>query len=151
MRFLDPPTLDAGRRGLPGDEIDGHLSAFFRAEMPSPWPGAPVPDETPVILRPTPVRQSFFRSRMALAASVALLIAGAWLLGDSFKDAPDNRPDASGFSDSTANTRDRTDDGMPVRVNKRLIPTKDGIGIRFTITPDLPEKSGNKSGSGILP
>jgi hypothetical protein len=154
MRFLDPPTLDAARRGLPGDDLDGLLSAFFRTEMPCPWPGAPVPEETPVIFRPAPVRRSSFRSRLALAASVALLIAGAWLLGDSFKDAPDNHPDASNLTDSTADTTGRTDDGTPVRIRKNLIKTNDGIGVIIIITPDLPEgsrKSSNESGSDILP
>ena len=87
MRFMDPPTLDSPTRGRSGDDLDGLLRAFFHAEMPHPWPGAPVVEETPVVLsRPVTARpRSLFRSRMALAASVALLLGIPWLISDSFK------------------------------------------------------------------
>jgi hypothetical protein len=46
-----------------------------------------VPEEAPVVLpRPMPARGSLFRSRLALAASVALLLAGGWMLSGSFAE-----------------------------------------------------------------
>src|SRR5438046_2941308 len=116
MRFTDPPTLDAGQHGRLGDDLDGLLSAFFRSEIPSPWPGSPLPEETPVILRPAPARKSFFRSRLALAASVALLISGSWLLSDSFKDAPTSgKSDVSVFTGTAT-----TEDNRPVKVKRSV-------------------------------
>jgi len=124
MRFLDPPSLDAGRRGRFGDDLDGLLSAFFRSEMPSPWPGSPVPEEAPVILRPRPVqtRRSSFRSRLALAASVALLISGSWLLSGSFKETPANGKSDVSVSTGTATT----DDARPVKWKRSITETEKG-------------------------
>jgi len=85
MRFMDPPSLDSPARGRSGDDLDGLLSAYFRAEMPDPWPAVVVPEEAPELLPlPMPARRSLFRSRLALAASVALLLVGPWMLSDSF-------------------------------------------------------------------
>lgn len=97
MRFVDPPTVSSPWRGNAGDDLDGLLKSFFRSEMPNPWPDAPHAEEAPVILAvgPMPKRRSFASSRFALAASVALLVGGAWLLGGAFDGDPD-RPDITG-------------------------------------------------------
>jgi hypothetical protein len=74
MNVIVPPRV-------PPDEIDGLLRAFFRAEVPHPWPAwkAPAaPQTTPV--RPAPSRPAPWRSRLALAASVALLALSALFL-----------------------------------------------------------------------
>jgi hypothetical protein len=62
----------------PGDELDGLLRAYFQAELPDPFPSleAPAPRAVSLSPRPAPSRWNLFRSRLALAASVALLIAG---------------------------------------------------------------------------
>ena len=60
MRFVDPPTLASPWREQPGDDLDGLLTAFFRSEMPSPWPGAPEPEEADLVLR------DLFKSRSDL-------------------------------------------------------------------------------------
>jgi hypothetical protein len=58
------------------DEVDQLLSAFFKAEKPHSWPAVKVPSASP---RPQP--RSLVRGRLALAASVAILLGGqAWLL-----------------------------------------------------------------------
>lgn len=136
MRFADPPSLDAGRQSRFGDDLDGLLTAFFRTEMPSPWPGTPLPEDTPVLLRPAPARkQPFFRSRLALAASVALLISGSWLLSDSFKETP-----ANGKSDVSVYTGTATtDDGRPVKVQRRVTETDKGKRVRIDIE-ELPRE-----------
>ncbi|QDU18748.1 hypothetical protein [Urbifossiella limnaea] len=58
----------------PTDGLDAALSDFFRSEMPKPWPAAPALATVPT--RRDPGR----RARLTLAASVALLAAGCWLL-----------------------------------------------------------------------
>lgn len=86
MRFLDPPALDSPMTGRPEEDLDGLLNAFFRSEMPNPWPSAPLAEDTSRLLPlRMPTRKSLFRSRLALAASVAFLLAGPWLLSGSFK------------------------------------------------------------------
>jgi hypothetical protein len=63
----------------PGDDLDELLSAYYQAEMPSPWPELNVPAQVSVL----PTRLVFWRrikrSHLALAASVALLIGGSLL------------------------------------------------------------------------
>jgi hypothetical protein len=55
--------------------------------MPDPWPSATIPEEAPRILpQPMPARRSLFRSRLALAASVAILLVAPWMLSGSFKE-----------------------------------------------------------------
>lgn len=66
------------------DELDTLLHAFFRAEMPSPWPQLKAPITSPASLEETatasPSWWSRSRSRFALAASVALLMLASWWL-----------------------------------------------------------------------
>jgi len=65
-----------------GDDLDALLGAFYKAQMPTPWPAFPPPARPrtlplrPQARRPWPV----VASRLALAASVALLLLGFWLL-----------------------------------------------------------------------
>jgi len=75
-----------------GGEMDRLLYAFYRAELPKPWPAFQAPAQAPAVL-PFPVpsakRPLLSRSRLALAASVALLIGGLALLTGKFGgDAP---------------------------------------------------------------
>jgi hypothetical protein len=55
----------------PGDELDELLRAFFYRQMPNPWPPS---------RRPTTNGRGLIRSRWSLAASVAVLVAGSFLL-----------------------------------------------------------------------
>src|SRR5437773_4220640 len=88
MNVVNPPnTLPHGGRP-PEDDLDGLLRAYFRAEMPDPWPSFEAPAPRNGVLpfrRPQqPRRFNLWRSRLALAASILLLIAGAlFLLGGS--------------------------------------------------------------------
>jgi hypothetical protein len=130
MRFVDTPTRDAPWGEHPGDDLDGLLKAYFQEEMPSPWPGAPDPEElSPLTVSPLPRRRhSLWNSRYALAASVALLLAGGWLLSGRFQDLGTNSS-ASTFTDETATT----EDGRPVKM-KISLPLKSGkLGVQIDI------------------
>jgi hypothetical protein len=85
--LLSPPT--GPRQDTPGDDgLDTLLRAFYKAERPDPWPSFEAPADQRVLLAlsPTPRRpQPLLRSRLALAASVALLVAGPWLLDGALK------------------------------------------------------------------
>jgi hypothetical protein len=67
-----------------GDDLDGLLRAFFRAQLPSPWPASPVPPADSARLRRPPSGCGLMRSRWALAATVALLLLGSLLLPRRF-------------------------------------------------------------------
>jgi len=86
MKFLEPPGTESSGFARPPEDVDQLLQAFFRAEMPSPWPEMKVPAEPPA--RITPRTRSLVRSRWALAASVALLAIGPWLVAGKFQTAP---------------------------------------------------------------
>jgi len=148
MRFMDPPTLDSPARGRSGDELDGLLRAFFHAEMPNPWPGAPVVEEAPAVLsRPMSARpsRSLFRSRMALAASVAFLLGIPWLISDSFRSL---MPDDSGvvsFEKSAATrirlsapTLEQRPDGTVIRIIGEEIPVDSNQKVKNQIKDMLP-------------
>jgi hypothetical protein len=79
------------------DKVDRLLTDFFRAELPSTWP------EAPPIRAAMPVAgrggDSLSHSRMALAASIAAMLIGGWLLSGRMS-APPNRP--ASFEDTTA-------------------------------------------------
>jgi hypothetical protein len=104
MRFSEPPTVDRAGKGRSGDELDTLLRAFFQSEMPHPWPVPSLP-ETEEQARPvvpfTPAASPPWapvHSRLALAASVGLLLAGSWFLAGQFQTADPGdqpiRPDA---------------------------------------------------------
>ena len=65
----------------PGDPLDALLGAYFKAELPAPWPPFQRPARTRVSPRPFPPgRRPILAARFALAASVGLLFAAGWLL-----------------------------------------------------------------------
>jgi hypothetical protein len=67
----------------PEDDLDGLLRAYFKTEMPDPWPSFEAPAPRNGILplrRPEAPRFNLWRSRLALAASILLLIAAALFL-----------------------------------------------------------------------
>ena len=71
-------TTASPTAGSPSPEdLDGLLSAFFRGEVPSPWPAMKAPLATPA-LRPSAA--TLPASRLVLAASVAGLLVGGWSL-----------------------------------------------------------------------
>jgi hypothetical protein len=63
------------------NHVDHALRAYFRAEMPSPWPEARIPHDQP---RPRRSLVQRFAGRTALAASILLLIIGYLALAGAF-------------------------------------------------------------------
>ncbi len=95
----------------PGENLDALLSAFFRAELPKPWPALRAPARRPrvaprlargfgdargsggVIALGAPGPTLRWSSRLALAAAVVLLLLGAWLApGPSAVSVSGGRP-----------------------------------------------------------
>jgi hypothetical protein len=70
--------------GPSGDELDGMLRSFFRAEVPDPWPTMKAPPA--VVKFEKPRRSTWLRigPRLAIAASVGLLLVGYLALGSIF-------------------------------------------------------------------
>jgi hypothetical protein len=62
-------------------DVEGLLRAYFRSEMPHPWPRAPLPAARPLVATSLWQRT---RPRLALAACVALLLTGYLSLAGSF-------------------------------------------------------------------
>jgi len=101
---LIKPNFGSTPGGGP-DELDILLGKFFRAQMPHPWPRltAPITDTPPI--------SSWWmrsRSRLALAASVAILIVGSWwLAGRTLDYSPGMSETIRNSGPGTADIRDR--------------------------------------------
>ncbi len=93
MTPTTPPSHHAAGDGP--DDLDRRLRAFFRREVPSPWPTLIAP------AGPTPARgsRSLTAGRMALAASITALLAGGWLLSGRL---PGRQPSAGSLETGTA-------------------------------------------------
>ena len=65
---------------LSTDDVDGVLGAFFKAQMPAPWPSMKAPPGAEKTTKGWPI----MRSRLALAASVGLLALGLSSLAGAF-------------------------------------------------------------------
>jgi hypothetical protein len=90
---------DAPLQPAQSDELDRVLRAYFHARMPARWPAAPRPSgassSSTLSLRRPGRAFSGLRRRLALAASIALLILGAF------------------FASGKIATTDPTDTGLP--------------------------------------
>jgi len=93
MRFAEKPPLDLPGRDRSGDDLDGLLRAYYQAKMPHPWPVCPQPPLRNV-LPAVRSRWTLARSRLALAASIGLLLASLWALAGRFTASVDPGPDA---------------------------------------------------------
>jgi hypothetical protein len=99
----------------PQMDLDKLLHDFFRSEMPQPWPDVAelkidlrsARAESVAPQRALPVNADVFtsnlylrsssRSRLVLAASVAILLIGSWWLGQRFSaNSSDSSPSTSG-------------------------------------------------------
>src|SRR4051812_9136876 len=72
----------------PEQDVDQLLRAYFQRQMPDPWPAFEPPARRTLPFRPAAPRRRFvLGSKLALAASVALLMVCGWLLSGAF-DGP---------------------------------------------------------------
>ncbi len=142
MSILEPPTTDPNAGGRPADDLDGLLRAYFRAEMPRPWPEfrAPaqqasrngfVPNEGPParLSEPSlPFRRPWakVRSRLALAASVAVLMGASLFLAGQFRGNVAEQPvgPASGNTSGPASPKDRYEMKERLEQEGQDAPTK---------------------------
>lgn len=94
-------TSDLQHSGRSPDDLDQLLRNFFRGEMPDPWPTM----KAPAIENPTPTWWTRSRSRLALAASVALLLVGSWCLSGSTPEY--TAPVVNGPRDTSSGAADK--------------------------------------------
>jgi hypothetical protein len=123
MKFVTRPPTDANGVHHGGDDLDEALVAFFRAEMPRPWPQLKLPDAPPARPAPpapAPRSRSWFRSpRFALAASVALLIGGYAVMSAALTPpAPPDTTPVVGPDDKATNHNPKIvdDDDVDVKI-----------------------------------
>jgi hypothetical protein len=86
MSAVVPPSTLSFAGHSSEDDVDGLLRAFYKAEMPNPWPPLEAPAARNVVLpfRPAAKRFPMLRTRLALAACVAFLVAGPLALSAYF-------------------------------------------------------------------
>ena len=85
MSSLQRPLVGLRELDCSPTDLDGLIHGFFRAQMPEPWPVLKPPATPPVppasrLLR----RRSLFRSRLALAASLLILLIGQVFVAGMF-------------------------------------------------------------------
>ena len=85
-------NLLVGSPPRPDGDLDGLLHDYFQAEMPRPWPALMVAPAVRQVPRPSPARPSILRSRLALAASVALLVTSSLVLPGKFSSRSEDSP-----------------------------------------------------------
>jgi hypothetical protein len=135
MNLIVPPPVP------PDEETDGLLRAFYRAQMPHPWPDWKAPADRPLTtpVRPGPAPARPWRSRLALAASVALLALSTLLLHGKLSGEPRNMtPNGSNFQatrqrpwqvapdkvKSSLNLEQPKDGPTKIKVEVQLLPMK---------------------------
>jgi len=148
---------EVSQPGTAGDDLDQLLGAYFRAEMPDPWPAVPTPPVRELLLS-QPLRRSVWRlpltrSRLALAASVALLLGSLLLLGGIPQGSVAGKAGPVGLSPGEA-TRlplplplpPSEDDKPPLPILKNVESSLsleqggDGTGINVTVKELPPEE-----------
>jgi hypothetical protein len=139
------------------DPIDALLGAFFKGEMPDPWPAFQPPARSrtlPLPARRAPVVRRLVGSRVALAASVALLLLCGWLLGG--KSVPTAAPGLPALPSPGSADRDNhypstaptpAEPSAPAetrpssRVSEPVLEHKDGrTGVRIDVDEPSPER-----------
>jgi hypothetical protein len=88
MNSLQPSLSGPHDRDRLPNDLDGLLRAFFRAQMPQPWP-VPKPPATSSVRkeRTAAGRRSLVRSRIALAACLLVLLLGQSFVSRMFSDS----------------------------------------------------------------
>ena len=107
-------------------EMDDLLHRYFQAEMPHPWPTFKAPRAT--AMKPTASMRSRYSGRMALAACIALLVAGYLTLGGYFprSQTPTGVQELQniGQREKGRKMAPSTDDPMPMPVGNQTTKSK---------------------------
>jgi hypothetical protein len=115
----------------PGDDLDELLSAFFQAETPSPWPELEVPAHVSVL----PARLAFWqrlkRSHLALAASVALLVAGSLLFAG--KSPTSRLPATPEIPEIGSRSKEPAFDPEKVTNKESIVVTPEGAALHLEL------------------
>jgi len=90
MNVVEPPPSQSG------DDLEGLLRAFLRSQLPQPWPPPRILSVVNSCQRWPATGRNLIRSRWTLAASVALLFFGSWLLPSRFTSDAKPEHGASG-------------------------------------------------------
>ncbi|MBY0525966.1 MAG: hypothetical protein K2R98_21410 [Gemmataceae bacterium] len=94
MSLNEPHILSFRNPGRQPEQMETLLRDFFRSEMPDPWPVLKAPVQKVASKPVTPRPWMSFRSRLALAASVALLALASWCFSANTPDYTRPTPDA---------------------------------------------------------
>jgi hypothetical protein len=136
MSFLGHPVTPSK------DNLDDLLRAFFQAEMPSPWPSLEAPEHQPVLL-PAAGRTwgmaPLKRSRLALAASVALLVGGSLFMASNYQGKTGERVNSNGL-DSPAIVDPLNRLNQNYRIRENLIQEQGGTEIKIEIFEQVPNQ-----------
>jgi hypothetical protein len=124
MNSIARPPHDRRLAGRTPDDLDGVLRAFFRSEMPEPWPTLTPPANNPRKAQ-RPVRRTSFSvsSRLSLAAAVALFVTGYLALASRFP-------------------LESNDSGPGVSSLHSTLGSKDAARLRKKVVPQLPPRTG---------
>jgi hypothetical protein len=134
MNLVVPPVDHSDRSSE--DELDGLLRAFYKAELPNPWPSFEAPADRNLILplRPFGKRFPMWRTRLALAASVAFLVAGPIALS-AYLSGTNTNTAAATVPESGPASADRKTNLTPHVIEESL--TGPAINVKVT---DVPSK-----------
>ena len=106
----EPSPVEWPNAGRPNGDPDGLLRAFFRAELPDPWPALRRPDGPACFVgangtapgrdhpsetaraRSWALPRPALRRRLALAAAAVLLLLGTLLLSGQFRNGTPETP-----------------------------------------------------------
>src|SRR5712692_10154259 len=108
MSFYEPTSVDPMSRERNPDETDRLLREFFQAQMPDPWPNLEPPAQPIAAPAQAPGRRwNLVRSRLALAASIALLVGGHLFLSGTFRTDEKPRDDSAEIDENLTGFRIR--------------------------------------------
>jgi hypothetical protein len=140
-----PKGVEHHRTHRLSDELDGLLRAYFRAEMPDPWPSAP--GVAPPLRVQAPCWRRY-HGRLALAAAVSFFLVGSFLLTQSYPEVKDsvthNSPETKGlFIGTNDSNKKRPQIIDPGKMREQLAPLKADLP-RMEVLP-LEETPTNRS------
>jgi len=89
-------------------DVDRLMSAFFKSEMPDPFPPMKLPaaraeQPMPVVAtleRRSARRSSTTKAKISIAASVALLLGGCWYISGRMSDTPEQTKIGKGIDNA---------------------------------------------------